>query len=94
MTKTISTKKPVLKSAAAKEQQALHEMYDYFKNNRALMPANITTQRDFVIAQLLAGRDVAEVYAQAIANANALVELKPLPKIHVIRAKGTAAKAA
>ena len=94
MTKTTSTKKPVLRSAAANEQRALHEMYDYFKNNRALMPPNITTQREFVIAQLMAGRDVVETYAQAIAQANALIEIKPLPKIHVIRVQRSANKAA
>ena len=69
-------------------------MYEYFKVNRDSMPENITTQRSFVIARLMAGQDIAETYAQAIAQANLLVEIKPLPKYFVIQVKRSGTKAA
>lgn len=94
MTNITSEKKAVVRSTAAKEEQALNTMYAFFKSNRASMPANITTQRDFIVAQLIAGKDVAETFAQAIAQANALVEIRLLPKSHVIKVKRTSVKAA
>lgn len=94
MTNITSEKKAVVRSTAAKEEQALNAMYAFFKSNRASMPANITTQRDFIVAQLVAGKDVAETFAQAIAQANALVEIRLLPKSHVIKVKRTSVKAA
>ena len=94
MKKMTNEKTPVARSAAAKEEKALKEMYEYFKVNRDSMPENITTQRSFVIARLVAGQDIAETYAQAIAQANLLVEIKPLPKYFVIQVKRSGTKAA
>ena len=94
MKKMTNENTPVARSAAAKEERALKQMYEYFKANRDCMPENITTQRSFVIARLMAGQDIEETYAQAIAQANLLVEIKPLPKYFVIQVKRSANKAA
>lgn len=94
MKKMTNENTPVARSAAAKEEKALKEMYEYFKANRDCMPENIATQRSFVIARLMAGQDIAETYAQAIAQANLLVEIKPLPKYFVIQVKRSANKTA
>jgi hypothetical protein len=58
------------------------------------MPANITTQREFILARLVDGAEVAETFAEAIARANALVEIRHLPKFHLIQVKRSSAKAA
>ena len=89
-----SEKKTVVRSAATKEEQARNALYAFFKSNRESMPANITTQREFILARLVAGAEVAETFVQAIAQANALVEIKPLPKFHIIQVKRSPAKAA
>ena len=94
MKKITSEKKTVVRSAATKEEQARNAMYAFFKSNRASMPANITTQREFILAQLVDGAEVAETFAEAIARANALVEVRHLPKFHLIQVKRSSAKAA
>jgi hypothetical protein len=94
MKKITSEKKTVVRSAATKEEQARNAMYAFFKSNRASMPANITTQREFILARLVAGAEVTETFAEAIARANALVEIRLLPKFHLIQVKRSSAKAA
>ena len=94
MKKITSEKKTVVRSAATKEEQARNAMYAFFKSNRASMPANITTQREFILARLVDGAEVAETFAEAIAQANALVEIRHLPKFHLIQVKRSSAKAA
>ena len=94
MKKITSEKKTVVSSAATKEEQARNAMYAFFKSNRASMPPNITTQREFILARLVAGAEVAETYVEAIARANALVEIRHLPKFHLIQVKRSSAKAA
>jgi hypothetical protein len=87
-------KQKTLRSAAAKEEKARNDMYTFFKNNRASMPANITTQREFILAQLVAGADVADTYAQAIAQANLIVDHRVLPKHRIIQIIRSIKKAA
>ena len=94
MKKITREKKIVVLSAATKEEQARNAMYAFFKNNRASMPTNITTQREFIIARLVAGAEIAETFAEAIAQANALVEIRLLPKFHLIQVKRSSVKAA
>jgi hypothetical protein len=94
MKKITSEKKTVVRFAATKEEQARNAMYAFFKSNRASMPANITTQREFILARLVDGAEVAETFAEAIARANALVEIRHLPKFHLIQVKRSSAKAA
>jgi hypothetical protein len=94
MKNTTSEKKTVVRSAATKEEQARNAMYAFFKSNRESMPANITTQREFILARLVAGAEVAETFVQAIAQADALVEIKLIPKFHLIQVKRSSAKAA
>ena len=89
-----SEKKTVVRSAATKEEQARNAMYAFFKSNRSSMPANITTQREFILARLMDGAAVAETFVEAIALANALVEIRLLPKFHLIQVKRSSAKAA
>jgi hypothetical protein len=94
MKKITSEKKTGVRSAATKEEQARNAMYAFFKGNRESMPANITTQREFILARLVAGAAVAETFVEAIAQADALVEIKLIPKFHIIQVKRSSAKAA
>ena len=74
--------------ATIAQQAAAEVMYTYFRNNRVVMPPNITTQREFILTSLVAGMPVAEAFAIAITRASQLVKIKPLKKHKIIVGKG------
>ena len=75
--------------ATIAQQAAAEVMYTYFRNNRVVMPPNITTQRDFILTSLVAGMPVADAFAIAIARASQLITIKPLKQHKIVVSKGT-----
>ncbi len=53
---------------------AAGQMYQFYKDNRANLPANISTQRDFIITALCEGQEIAAAFATAAQNALLLTE--------------------
>ena len=82
-----------MRATTQSQQKAACLMYEYFKSNRALLPLNIATQREAILTGLMQGLAVEEVYAQAIAKANSMIEIVPL-KQHKLKAKRKIIKAA
>lgn len=52
------------------------QMYEYFKQNRATLPANISCQREFILKALNNGEEISEVFAQAVKNAESVSNLR------------------
>ena len=71
------------------QQRAAEVMYNYYRNNRVVMPPNIVTQREFIITSLVAGMPVEEAFAIAITRASQLMEIKPIKQHKVIARHGT-----
>ena len=75
--------------ATITQQAAADVMYTYFRNNRVVMPPNITTQREFILTSLVAGTPVADAFAIAITRASQPLEIKPIMQHKVIVRNGT-----
>jgi ribosomal protein L22 len=56
---------------------AAMQMYEYFKQNRATLPGNISCQREFILKALNNGEEISEVFAQASRNAESVSTLRP-----------------
>lgn len=57
---------------------AAEQMYQFYKTNKATLPSNISTQRDFIIDALCQDQDITAVFATATQNAEAAA-LQPWP---------------
>ena len=53
---------------------AAGQMYQFYKENKPNLPSNISTQRDFIIAALCDGQEIAAAFAAAAQNALLLTE--------------------
>jgi|GEM_PF-4531906 len=53
---------------------AAEHMYQYYKANKATLPANISSQREFIIDSLSAGQDIATVFSLAAQSADSLAQ--------------------
>ena len=48
---------------------AAEQMYQFYKANKATLPANISSQRDFIIDSLCQGQDIISAFSLATQNA-------------------------
>ncbi len=46
--------------------QALEEMWNYYKANKSFLPTSIKNQRDFIIEKLRAGGTAEEAFSEAL----------------------------
>lgn len=53
---------------------AAGQMYQFYKENKPNLPANISTQRDFIITALCEEQEIAAAFATAAQNALLLTE--------------------
>jgi len=62
---------------------AAEQMYQLYKSTKSNLPANINSQRDFIIDSLCRGEEIAGVFVIATQNAEAAAnQLWPKPKKH------------